>query len=117
MYVDSPLAIEATNVFNKNVKGCFDEDAMALVNQGINPLLFQGLKTTITSDDPDRLILYTKPKVILSASGMCEAGRIRHHLKHNLWRPECTIWFCWISGSGNAWKKADRRCTECEIIW
>ena len=51
VYVDSPLAIEATNVFNKTVKGCFDEDAMALVNQGINPLLFQGLKTTITSDE------------------------------------------------------------------
>lgn len=49
VYVDSPLAIEATNVFNKNVKGCFDEEAMELVNQGINPLLFRGLKTTITS--------------------------------------------------------------------
>ena len=93
VYVDSPLAIEATNVFNKNVKGCFDEDAMALVNQGINPLLFQGLKTTITSDESRQINFDTKPKVILSASGMCEAGRIRHHLKHNLWRPECTILF------------------------
>ncbi len=51
VYVDSPLAIKATNFFNKNVKGCFDEDAMALDNQGINPLLFQDLKTTITSDE------------------------------------------------------------------
>ena len=76
VYVDSPLAIEATNVFNKNVKGCFDEDAMALVNQGINPLLFQGLKTTITSDESRQINFDTKPKVILSASGMCEAGRI-----------------------------------------
>ena len=93
VYVDSPLAIEATNVFNKNVKGCFDEDAMALVNQGINPLLFQGLKTTITSDESRQINFDTKPKVILSASGMCEAGRIRHHLKHNLWRADSTIVF------------------------
>ena len=61
VYVDSPLAIEATNVFNKNVKGCFDEDAMALVNQGINPLLFQGLKTTITSDESRQINFDTKP--------------------------------------------------------
>ena len=77
VYVDSPLAIEATNVFNKNVKGCFDEEAMELVNQGINPLLFRGLKTTITSDESRQINFDTKPKVILSASGMCEAGRIR----------------------------------------
>ena len=51
VYVDSPLAIEATRVFNKNVKSCFDEDAMKLVEQGINPLVFPGLKTSITSDD------------------------------------------------------------------
>ena len=100
VYVDSPLAIEATNVFNKNVKGCFDEDAMALVNQGINPLLFQGLKTTITSDESRQINFDTKPKVILSASGMCEAGRIRHHLKHNLWRPECTILFVGFQAVG-----------------
>ena len=93
VYVDSPLAIEATNVFNKNVKSCFDEDAMALVEQGINPLIFPGLKTTITSDESRMINFDDKPKVILSASGMCEAGRIRHHLKHNLWRKECTILF------------------------
>ena len=51
VYVDSPLAIEATNVFQKNVQSCFDEDAMALISKGINPLLFQGLKTTITSEE------------------------------------------------------------------
>lgn len=93
VYVDSPLAIGATNVFNKNVKSCFDEEALALVERGINPLLFKGLKTTITSDESRMINFDEKPKVILSASGMCEAGRIRHHLKHNLWRPECTICF------------------------
>ena len=66
---------------------------MELVNQGINPLLFRGLKTTITSDESRQINFDTKPKVILSASGMCEAGRIRHHLKHNLWRPESTVLF------------------------
>ena len=105
VYLDSPLAIEATNVFNKNVKGCFDEDAMALVNQGINPLLFQGLKTTITSDESRQINFDTKPKVILSASGMCEAGRIRHHLKHNLWRPECTICFVGYQAVGTLGRK------------
>jgi len=93
VYVDSPLAIEATNVFNKNVKSCFDEDALALVEKGINPLVFPGLKMTITSDESRMINFDDKPKVILSASGMCEAGRIRHHLKHNLWRAECTICF------------------------
>ena len=82
VYVDSPLAIEATNVFQKNVQSCFDEDAMALISKGINPLLFQGLKTTITSEESKMINFNDKPKVIISASGMCEAGRIRHHLKH-----------------------------------
>ena len=93
VYVDSPLAIEATNVFNKNVKSCFDEEALSLVEQGINPLIFPGLRTTITSDESKMINLDEKPKVILSASGMCEAGRIRHHLKHNLWRADSTIVF------------------------
>ncbi len=105
VYVDSPLAIGATNVFNKNVKSCFDEEAMALVERGINPLLFPGLKTTITSDESRMINFDEKPKVILSASGMCEAGRIRHHLKHNLWRPECTICFVGYQAVGTLGRK------------
>ncbi len=93
VYVDSPLAIEATSIFNKNVDTCFDKEAMELVRQGINPISFPGLKLSVTSDDSKLINFDTKPKVILSASGMCEAGRIRHHLKHNLWRKECTILF------------------------
>lgn len=100
VYVDSPLAIEATNVFNKNVKSCFDEEALALIEQGINPLVFPGLKTTITSEESKLINFDEKPKVILSASGMCEAGRIRHHLKHNLWRPECTVCFVGYQAAG-----------------
>ena len=93
VYVDSPLAIEATKVFTKNQKSCFDEEAMALVEQGINPLIFDGLKLAVSSDESKLINFDTKPKVIVSASGMCEAGRIRHHLKHNLWRSDSTILF------------------------
>lgn len=93
VYVDSPLAVEATGIFHKNELDCFDEDAMALVKKGINPIAFPGLRLSITSDESKAINFENTPKVILSASGMCEAGRIRHHLKHNLWRPECTILF------------------------
>ena len=93
VYVDSPLAVEATGVFQKNIYNCFDEEAMNLVKQGINPISFPGLKLAITSDESKGINFDDEPKVIISASGMCEAGRIRHHLKHNLWREECTILF------------------------
>lgn len=93
VYVDSPLAVEATGIFQDNRWECFDEEAMELVREGINPISFAGLKLAITSDESKEINFIDTPKVIISASGMCEAGRIRHHLKHNLWRPECTILF------------------------
>ena len=93
VYVDSPLAVEATGVFQKHIADCFDEDAMALVKQGINPISFPGLNLAITSDESKLINFDDTPKLIISASGMCEAGRIRHHLKHNLWREECTVLF------------------------
>ena len=100
VYVDSPLAIEATNIFNRNIDGYFDEAAMELINQGINPLTFPGLKLAISSEESKEINFDRKPKVIISASGMCEAGRIRHHLKHNMWRPECTILFVGYQANG-----------------
>lgn len=93
VYVDSPMAVEATSVFTENRYSCFDEEAMEYVNAGINPISFGGLRLSITSDESKAINFDETPKVILSASGMCEAGRIRHHLKHNLWRPECTVLF------------------------
>ena len=93
VYMDSPLAVEATNVFKKNVSECFDEEASKLVASGKNPIGFAGLRIAVTSDESKLINFDMKPKVIISASGMCEAGRIRHHLKHNLWRPESTIIF------------------------
>lgn len=93
VYMDSPLAIEATNIFLKNQHSCYDEEAIAFVKAGINPIAFPGL-ITATSADESRAINFDKRcKVIISASGMCEAGRIKHHLKHNLWQPENTILF------------------------
>ena len=74
VYVDSPLAIEATNIYNKNVEDYCDEETQALISQGINPITFKGLKVSITADDSKLINKGYEPKVILSASGMCEAG-------------------------------------------
>lgn len=101
VYVDSPLAIEATTIFNKNVSSCFDEEALSYVRKGINPISFPGLKSSITSDESKQINFEEQPKIIISASGMCEAGRIRHHLKHNLWRPESTILFVGYQAAGS----------------
>ncbi len=100
VYMDSPLAIEATSIFNKNIYDYYDEEALALVKSGINPIKFDGLRLAISSDESKAINFDSKPKVIISASGMCEAGRIRHHLKHNLWRPECTILFVGYQANG-----------------
>ena len=105
VYVDSPLAIEATSVFTKNGRSCYDEAAKELVSKGINPLVFPGLKLAVTSDDSKLINFDDNPKVIVSASGMCEAGRIRHHLKHNLWRKECTILFVGYQAVGTLGRK------------
>ena len=100
VYMDSPLAIEATSIFTKNMENCFSAEAMQIAKQGRNPITFPGLKYAITSDESKLINFDDKPKVIISASGMCEAGRIRHHLKHNLWRPESTILFVGYQANG-----------------
>ncbi len=100
VYVDSPLAVEATGVFQKNIYECFDEEAMEVVKSGRNPIAFKDLRLSITSDESKAINFDYTPKVIISASGMCEAGRIRHHLKHNLWRQECTILFVGYQAMG-----------------
>ncbi|MEG1380687.1 MAG: MBL fold metallo-hydrolase, partial [Ruthenibacterium sp.] len=100
VYVDSPLANEATSVFKKNLDNCYDAETKALVDAGINPISFVGLKTSVTSDDSKAINFDKDCKVIVSASGMCDAGRIKHHLKHNLWRPECTVLFVGYQSAG-----------------
>ena len=98
--VDSPLANEATRVYSGNLRGYLDEEAIEALKGGA---LFQfpGLTLTETSEESKALNLDTSSKVILSASGMCDAGRIRHHLKHNLWRKECTIVFVGYQAEGS----------------
>lgn len=100
VYVDSPLAVEATHVFKENILECYDEETKALVEQGINPIDFPGLKLSITSEESKNINFDTMPKVIISAAGMCDAGRIRHHLKHNLWRAECSVVFAGYQAEG-----------------
>ena len=93
VFVDSPLACEATNIFGQHKYDCFDEEALELIQKGINPISFPGLKTSVTSEDSRAINFDDECKVIISASGMCDAGRIKHHLKHNLWREDSTILF------------------------
>jgi metallo-beta-lactamase family protein len=100
VYVDSPLAVEATEVFQESDISSFDEEMRALIQKGINPISFPGLITSVTSEQSKAINFDKNPSVILSASGMCEAGRIRHHLKHNLWRPESTILFVGYQAKG-----------------
>ena len=116
VFVDSPLAVQATTIFNKNMYECFDEETMELVKAGINPISFPGLSLSITSEESKAINFDDEPKVILSASGMCEAGRIRHHLKHNLWRPECTILFVGYQAGGTLGRKLVEGATEVKLF-
>ena len=100
VYVDSPLAIEATGVFLQCGPECLDEQTNALIRRGVNPLMFPGLHLAVTSEESKAINMDPTPKVILSASGMCEAGRIRHHLKHNLWRENCMVLFVGYQAEG-----------------
>lgn len=93
VYVDSPMAVEATQIFLQCDTVCFDDETRAMIEKGINPIWFEGLSLSVSSDDSKLINADTRHKVIISASGMCEAGRIRHHLKHNLWKRENTILF------------------------
>ena len=93
VFMDSPLAIEATSIFLKNQNSCYDEEALHYVEQGINPLTFPDLILATTPEESRAINFDKRRKVIISASGMCEAGRIKHHLKHNLWQPQNMILF------------------------
>ncbi len=93
VYVDSPLAVEATRIYASGLNQYYDKETLDLLDRGIDPILFPDLKLSVTSDESKLINADKSPKVILSASGMCEAGRIRHHLKHNLWRKDSTILF------------------------
>ena len=99
VYVDSPLAISATEVFKENMD-LFDEETQAEISKGDNPLEFPGLKFTMSTEESKALNEDTTPSIIISASGMCDVGRIKHHLKHNLWNPNSTILFVGYQAPG-----------------
>ena len=100
VYIDSPLARRATTIFTGDLDGYLDADALALVQDGTHMFNFSNLRMTETVEESKALNEDGIPKVIISASGMCDAGRIRHHLKHNLWKPECTVVFVGYQGEG-----------------
>ena len=99
VYVDSPLAISATEVFRENMD-LFDEETQEEIMRGDNPLEFSGLQFTRTADESKALNQDPRSSIIISASGMCEVGRIKHHLKHNLWNPKSTILFVGYQAPG-----------------
>ena len=100
VFVDSPLASKSTTIFRENFAECYDDEALALVQSGRNPLQFPGLHVSETKEESMAINGDPTPKVIISAAGMCDAGRIRHHLKYNLWRPECTVLFVGYQSPG-----------------
>lgn len=100
VYLDSPLATQATAVFLQCNTDCLDEDTLAIMREGKNPIWFEGLKTTESADDSKLLNEDWHPKVIIASSGMCEGGRICHHLKHNIWNAANTILFVGYQANG-----------------
>ena len=104
VYVDSPLAISATEVFKENMD-LFDKETQELIRRGDNPLEFPGLKFTQTVEESKALNESNESAIIISASGMCEVGRIKHHLKHNIWNPKNTILFVGYQAPGTLGRK------------
>lgn len=100
VYVDSPLAAEATRVYSGDLTGYADEETVRVIRSGFNPIQFSNLNVCASVEESRALNEDKTPKVIISSSGMCEAGRIRHHLKHNLWRPECAVVFVGYQANG-----------------
>ena len=99
VYVDSPMAVDATEVFRANAQA-YNPEMKDYILSGDHPLDFKGLHYSRTSDESKLINVDTVPKVIISASGMCDAGRIRHHLKHNLWNEKCAVVFVGYQAEG-----------------
>ena len=100
VFLDSPLAQEATAIFRNCDESYFDDEALDILHRGENPVWFDGLELSVTTEDSVAINNDPRPKVIISASGMCDAGRIRHHLKHNLWDPKNLILFVGYQTAG-----------------
>ena len=105
VYIDSPLAQAATSIFCGDVKGYVDEPSLYDSTDDKHMLSFSNLHMVESGEDSRQLNADPTPKVIISASGMCDAGRIRHHLKHNLWRYNSTIVFVGYQVPGTLGRK------------
>lgn len=114
--VDSPLANEATNIFAGDLRGYMDEEAIEVMRQNGKLFNFPGLRLVESSAESKVLNDDPSSKVIISASGMCDAGRIRHHLKHNLWRPECTVVFVGYQGEGTLGRRLLEGATQVKLF-
>jgi len=104
VYIDSPMAVAATEVFRRNIQD-FDEEYKALVMSGVDPLDFTNLVFTRSTEESKDLNADMGPKIIISASGMCDNGRIRHHLKHRLWDKRSTVVFVGYQSEGTLGRK------------
>ena len=105
VFVDSPMAVTATGIFTEADPNNLDEEARAIMDSGVNPISFPGLELSITTDESKAINDNTEPKVIMSASGMCDAGRIKHHLKYNLWRKDSSVVFVGYQAEGTLGRK------------
>lgn len=100
VYLDSPLAIQATQIFEKQYQKYYDEEALAYMKSGVDFFGFKTLNIAQTAEESKAINFIAEQKIIISASGMCEAGRIKHHLKHNLWRADSTVIFVGYQAEG-----------------
>jgi len=104
VYLDSPLAIAATEIFRR-MRAFYDEDAMEIVKNGQDPLNFPELILSRTTEDSMAINQHTGPAIVIAGNGMCSAGRIKHHLKHNLWRPGASLVIVGFQAEGSLGRK------------
>ena len=115
VFVDSPLAIRATEVFRRN-RELFDEDAQKMLHQGDDPFELPNLRYTLDAAESQSINDYKGPAIIISASGMCNAGRVRHHLKHNIWKPGASIVFVGYQAVGTPGRKIVEKASKITLF-
>lgn len=115
IYLDSPLAIKATEIFKKNKK-CYDKEAMEIVNEGFNPFELKHLRYTLEAKESMAINMQRGPAIIIAGNGMCTAGRIKHHLKHNLWRKGCSVVIVGYQAMGTTGRKLVEGAKQIKIL-